>query len=195
MDLSTELAIIGAGGFAREVACWAAERYDVTFYADDEYAGGHVRPLSTFDPTKGRAIVAIGDPNQRRRIVESMPSETVWATLIHPSVQILDVESVLIMRGSIICAGSVLTTNIVVGQHSHLNLNTTIGHDCRLGDYFTTAPAVNVSGNVTTEKQVYIGTNASIRQKVNICGNVTIGMGAIVLNDIKEVGTYKGLVK
>lgn len=195
MDLSTELAIVGAGGFAREVACWAAERYDVTFYAEDEYASGHVRPLSTFDPTKARAIVAIGDPNQRRRIVESMPRETVWATLIHPSVHILDVESVLIMRGSIICAGSVLTTNIVVGQHSHLNLNTTIGHDCRLGDYFTTAPAVNVSGNVTTEKQVYVGTNASIRQKVNICGNVTIGMGAIVLNDIKEAGTYKGLVK
>ena len=87
------------------------------------------------------------------------------------------------------------TTNVVIGEHSHLNLLTTIGHDCRLGDYFTTAPAANISGNVITGKNVYIGANASVRQKVNMVGNTTIGMGAIVLNDIKDAGTYKGLIK
>ena len=35
--------------------------------------------------------------------------------------------------GSIITAGCIITTNIKIGKHSHLNLHTTIGHDCELG--------------------------------------------------------------
>ena len=188
MDLQT--AIIGYGGFAREVADWSGI---TSFYVEDEYASGIAKPLSTFDPTKEKAVIAIGDPHQRRRIAESMPKETTWATLIHP--RALIGKDVIIMRGSIICAGVIVTTNVIIGQHSHLNLSTTVGHDCRLGDYFTTAPSVNISGNVNAGKQVYVGTNAAIRQKVNITDNVTIGMGAIVLNDIKEAGTYVGLIK
>jgi len=191
----TNLAIIGHGGFAREVECWAKDRYYCNFYVEDKYAGGGALPLSLFDPNNSRAIVAIGDPNTRRRIVDTMPKETIWATLIHPSVVITDHETVLIMKGSIVCAGTVLTTNITIDQHSHLNLNTTVGHDCRIGKFFTSAPGVNISGNVTTGNNVYIGTNASIREKVTITGNTTIGMGAVVLNDIKEPGTYVGLVK
>jgi sugar O-acyltransferase (sialic acid O-acetyltransferase NeuD family) len=193
--MNNNLAIIGAGGFAREVECWAKDRFFCTFYAEDEYAGGIVKPLSSFDPQNSLAVIAIGDPNQRRRIAESMPVETKWTTLIHPSVQILDREKVLIMPGSIICAGTIITTNVNIGSHSHLNLNTTVGHDCDLGDYFTTAPTVNISGNVKARPNVYIGTNAAIRQGVYIAGNVTIGMGAIVLNDINNGGTYVGLVK
>jgi len=191
----TNLAIIGAGGFAREVECWAKHSYYCQFYAEDEYASGYVKPLSSFDPTKEKAIIAIGDPNQRRRIAEAMPKNTKWATLIHPSVQILNDAMVCIQRGSIICAGTVITTNVSIGSHSQLNLNTTIGHDCILSDYFTTAPAVNISGNVTCGNNVYIGTNASIKQGVRIIGNTTIGMGSVVLRDIKESGTYVGLVK
>ena len=189
------IAIIGAGGFAREVECWAIDIAPCTFYAEDEYAGGYIKPLSKFDPTKERAVIAIGDPNQRRRIAEAMPKGTIFTTLIHPSAQILDEDEVFINEGSIICANTVITSGVKLGKHTHLNLNTTIGHDCNLGDYFTTAPGVNVSGNVRAGNNVYIGTNASIRQGVDITGSVTIGMGAVVLNDITEGGTYVGLVK
>lgn len=193
--MNNNLAIIGAGGFAREVECWAKLRYACTFYVEDEYANGKIRPLSEFDPTNSRAIIAIADPNTRRRIAESMPKETIFTSLVHPTVNILDPETVLIMRGVIICAGVTLTTNIIVRDHVHLNLNTTVGHDCELGRYLTTAPAVNISGNVKTGSNVYIGTNTSIREKVEITSNVTVGMGAVVLNDIKQPGTYVGLVK
>jgi sugar O-acyltransferase (sialic acid O-acetyltransferase NeuD family) len=185
------LAIIGAGGFGREVAAWARPFYEtVTFYVEPEYEG---IPLTEI-PKKDRVVVAIANPIQRQRIVESLPKETKWATLIHPTVKVLD-DNILIGKGSIICAGCILTTNIKIGAHSHLNLNTTVGHDCRLDNYFTTAPAANISGNVETGQRVYVGTNASIREKVKINNDVTIGMGSIVLNDITERGTYKGLVK
>lgn len=188
------LAIIGAGGFGREVYHSFKQNFvEVRFYAEDEYSGGQVKPLSSFDHTKEKAVIAIADPKQRQRIAESMPKNTIFATLIHPSVIILD--STTVLSGSIICANCVLTTNVMVGKHTHLNLGTTVGHDSHLGNYFTTAPAVNISGNVTTDKRVYIGTNSSVREKTTICEDVTIGMGSVVLNDIEEPGTYVGLVK
>jgi|DEB0MinimDraft_10_1074344.scaffolds.fasta_scaffold29731_3 sugar O-acyltransferase (sialic acid O-acetyltransferase NeuD family) len=186
------LQIIGHGGFAKEVAAWASKVYMIDFFVEDEYACRGALPLSKIDP-KIPAVISIGDPNTRRRIAESLPDQK-WDTLVHPSVTLLD-RDVRAMRGCIICEGSILTQDIVINEHSIINLNCTIGHNCRIGAYNTLSPAVNMSGNVTTNNNVYIGTNASIKEGVIITGNVTIGMGATVIGDIKEAGTYVGLVK
>ena len=83
-------------------------------------------------------------------------------------------------------------TNIKIGSHAHLNLHTTIGHDCEIGDYFTTAPGVKVSGNCKIQECVYIGTNASIKEKISINSFVTIGLNAGVVKNITEPGIYVG---
>lgn len=189
------LAIIGYGGFAKEVEAWARRVYQCSFYVDDEYAGGGALPLSKFNPKEKKAVIAIGEPATRRRIVDQLPKETKYQTLIHPTAQIIDKESIKIMQGAIVCAGVIITHDVVVGEHSHVNINSTIGHNSRIGSYNTISPAVNISGNVTTGSYVYLGTNAAIKEKVSIIGNTTIGMGAIVINDIKQSGTYVGLVK
>lgn len=188
--------IIGAGGFGREVY-WSLnpiERNKTVFFVDDVYWDGSdekILPLSLFETDKYEVIVAIGDPNHRKRIIDKLPRSTMFFTHIHPSVQILG-NNVKIGEGSIICAGSILTTNITLGKHSHLNLQTTIGHDCTIGDYFTTAPGVKVSGNCLIRDLVYIGTNASIKEKITICDSVTIGLNTGVVKDIYEPGTYVG---
>lgn len=193
--MNNNLAIIGHGGFAKEVECWAKKTYFCTFYVEDEYAGRGALPLSKFDPSKERAVIAIGDPSTRRRIVDSLPKETKYQTLIHPSAQILDPATVLIMEGTVICAGVVITTDVIIGEHTQINLNSTIGHNSRIGRYNTIAPLASVSGNVTTGSYVYLGTNSAIREKVTITGNTTIGMGATVISNVVQAGTYKGLVK
>lgn len=190
-----DLAIIGHGGFAKEVEAWARNKYQCSFYVDDEYAGRGALPLSSFDPTEQKAVIAIGDPSTRRRIADSLPKETKYVTLIHPSAQILDPSTTLLMKGVIICAGAILTHDIIVSEHTHININTTIGHNSRIGRYNTISPAVNVSGNVTTGSYVYLGTNSSIKEKVTITANTTIGMGSVVINDVRQSGTYVGLVK
>jgi sugar O-acyltransferase (sialic acid O-acetyltransferase NeuD family) len=123
---------------------------------------------------------------------QRLPSNTKYFSFIHPSAQVLD-KDLEIGEGSIVCAGCILTTNIKIGKHAHLNLHTTIGHDCRIGDYFTTAPGVKVSGNCNLGDCVYLGTNSSIREKINICNNVTIGLGSGIVKHILEPGTYVGL--
>jgi sugar O-acyltransferase (sialic acid O-acetyltransferase NeuD family) len=190
-----KIGIIGAGGFGREVF-WSLlpeERKDAMFFVDDEYYtfGSDTLPLSMFNPNLYKVVVAVGDPCDRKRIIESLPKETVYFTHIHSSVQILgnDVE---IGEGSIICAGSILTTNIKIGKHAQLNLQTTIGHDCVIEDFFTTAPGTKISGNVNIGECVYFGTNSSIKQKLSVCNKVTIGMNSGVTKNINESGTYIG---
>jgi sugar O-acyltransferase (sialic acid O-acetyltransferase NeuD family) len=95
--------------------------------------------------------------------------------------------------GSIICAGCVLTCQISLGKHCHLNLNTTVGHDCTFGDFCTVAPGVNISGNCTFGNRVDVGTQAAFRQHVRVCDDAVIGMGAVVVKDIVEAGTYVGV--
>jgi len=197
--------IIGAGGFGKEAYCClldmlAAEsremEEEVCFMVNDDMIseikilGLDVIPLSSFDPALYKVIVAIGDPIARKEIVESLPRDTVYATIIHPNVVMS--KWLEIGEGSIITAGTILTCNIKIGKHVHLNLHTTVGHDCIIGDYVTTAPATNISGKCTIGECSYLGTNSALRQGITIGDHVTIGMGAVVVKDVIEEGTYVG---
>jgi len=188
-------AIIGAGGFAREVyySLTLAEKTNTVFFVDDEYYNDlHLcLPLSNFNAEEYKVVVAIGNPKDRFDIVQRLPKETKYFTYIHPSVQILD-PNIIIGEGSIICAGSILTTNIKIGKHAHINLQTTIGHDCEIGDYFTTAPGTKISGNCKIGTRVYFGTNSSIKEKIEICDDVIIGMNSGVTKNINYSGIYIG---
>lgn len=189
-------AIIGAGGFAKEVY-WSLslmERIGTIFFVDDKYYDGSnlTLPLSKFDPKEYEVVVAVGEPKDRFDIVNRLPKDTKYFTHIHPSVQILG-EDIEIGEGSIICAGTIITTNVKIGKHSHLNLQTTIGHDCEIGSYFTTAPGAKISGNCKIYDCVYVGTNASIKQKLSIHSLTTIGSNAAVVKHIEESGIYVGI--
>jgi acetyltransferase-like isoleucine patch superfamily enzyme len=188
--------IIGAGGFGREIY-WSmnpVERANAVFFVDDAYWDGtneKILPLSLFEWSKYEVIVAIADSFHRERIVNSLSKSTKYFTHIHPSAQIHG-EDVEIGEGSIICAGSIITTNVKIGKHSHINLITTIGHDCIIGDYFTTAPGVQISGNEQIGNRVYFGTRSCIKQKLSVCDDVIIGMNSGVVKSITEPGVYIG---
>ena len=101
-------------------------------------------------------------------------------------------DNVEIGEGSFIGCYSILTTNIKIGTHSILNRANHIGHDCRIGNFFSAMPGVIVSGNVTIQDLVYIGTNSSIKEKVKICELTTIGLNSGVVKDINKPGVFVG---
>lgn len=187
-------ALIGAGGFADEVKAHMKD-FTMKCFVDPEYYklnNKNIHPLSEFDPEEYEVLVAVGNPKDRFDIIQKLPKNTKYFTFIHPSAQILG-DDVCIGKGSIICAGSILTTNIKIGNHAHLNLQTTIGHDCTIGDYFTTAPGAKISGNCVIHDIVYIGTNASVKQSITIHSLSTIGLNAGVVKNINESGIYAGV--
>ena len=191
MAFNKNICIFGTGGFGRETYCclidaMKAEGKDAAastcfmvgdeHYTTSEVMGIQVIRQSAFIPENYDVVVAIGDPAARKKIVTSLPANTTYATIIHPNVVMS--SWVQIGEGSIITAGTILTCNITIGKHAHLNLHTTIGHDCVIGDYFTTAPAA--------------GTNVAVKQGVNIPSDTTVGMGAVVVKDIAVAGVYIG---
>jgi sugar O-acyltransferase (sialic acid O-acetyltransferase NeuD family) len=190
-----KLALIGFSSQTREIIPRLEIEFEV--FINDEYFDKisakpmNSKKLSEFDPQLYLALVTIGNPVDRKKIVERLPSNTEFYTFIDKDASIFSGD-VRIGSGSIICAGSKLTTNVIVGMHSHINLNCTICHDVVTGDFFTTAPGVNVSGNCTIGSNVYIGTNSSVKQRVSICDNVVIGMQSGVNKSITEPGKYVG---
>lgn len=182
-------ALIGYGGHAREVMVQMG--VELTCFVDGEYADELSFPISEFNPEEYEIMVAVSNPKDRKKIVSRLPKETNYFTYIHPTALIMgDVE---IGEGSFIGAYSILTTNIKIGKHSILNRSNHIGHDTRIGDYFSSMPGSIVSGNVIIHDCVYLGTNSSIREKLEICSDVKIGLNSGVVNDLKSPGIYGGI--
>lgn len=181
--------LIGNGGHAREVM--AQMGYQLDRFVDDQYVDEHTLPLSQFDPKKHIAMVAVADSRDRYDIIQRLPKETQFFTFIHPTALLM--EDIEIGEGSFIGAYSILTTNIKIGKHAILNRGNHIGHDCRIGDYFSAMPGAIVSGNVTIYSLVYMGTNSSIREKLSIHSLTTIGMNSAVVKHIERSGVYVGI--
>ena len=185
-----KLAIFGYGGHAKEVAVQIDQ--PITFFTDDEFSDDIILPLSNFDPQQYSIMVAIGDSEVRKKIVEKLPKETKFFTFIHPTALIMD-KYIEIGEGSFIGAYSILTTNIKIGKHCILNRGNHIGHDSVIGDYFSAMPGAIVSGSVKIGETIYLGTNSTIIEKKEITSRVKIGANAVVVSNINESGTYVGV--
>ena len=197
-----DLIIIGGGGFAKEVI-WLANDCNrkVRGVLDDsvETHNTQLQGVKVLGDVSSWVnykdcdfIIAIGSPRTRLKVLGRMLTfgKPDFATLIHPSVRLSN--TVRIGKGSIICAGSILTADINLGKHNILNLNVTVGHECEFADYVTLAPMVAVSGNVKLESLVEVGTGAVIRQGLTLNYGSMLGMGAILTKNIPERMIYAG---
>ena len=184
-----KLALFGYGGHAREVAAQIDD--EITFFVDDEYSDGDIKPISEFDPSKYLMMVAVAESSDRSNIVDKLPKETKYFSFIHPTALIMS-KDVVIGEGSFIGANSILTTNIQIGKHAILNRGNQIGHDCIIGNYFSAMPGAIVSGNVHIGNRVYLGTNSTIIEKKEILHDIKIGANGVVIKDIESSGTYVG---
>lgn len=187
-------AIFGYGGHAREVASQlilSGLHSDITFFVDANYSSSEALPISEFDPTKYKLMVAVADSANRCKIVSRLPVETTYFSFIHPTALIF--SNCEIGIGSFIGAFSIITTGIKIGPHCILNRINQIGHDTKIGNFFSAMPGAIISGNNIIGDCVYIGSNASTRENINIHDYSIIGSNAAVVKDITITGTYVGV--
>lgn len=183
------LFIVGAGGFGREVAwlaeqCWGDKVQPVFLVDAAEYLSEPVNGIDVAllaglraEPD-ARYVVGVGDPVQRQRLAGVCAElGLVPATIVHPRAEMS--RRVALGAGTIVCAGTIATTEIVTGAHVHINLDCTIGHDVRIGDFSTLSPGVHVSGHVEIGAGAYIGTGASVINGLS-GAPLVIGDGAVV---------------
>lgn len=79
-----------------------------------------------------------------------------------------------------------LIVNVVIGEHSNINLNCTVAHDCKIGDFVSIFPQVAISGNVKIGSNATIGTGSAIIQKLKVGENVTIASMSNVTKNISD---------
>lgn len=182
-------ALIGYGGHAREVMSQMGMKLPI--FVDESHMNEVTLPLSQFNPNEYEVMVVLGGPRERFDMVNKLPKNTKYFSWVHPTSLIMD--DVEVGKGSFIGANCILTNNIKIGDHAILNRGNQIGHDCVIGDYFSMMPGAIVSGNVKIYDLVYMGCNSSIREKLSIHSLSIIGMGAAVVSNINDSGTYVGV--
>jgi sugar O-acyltransferase (sialic acid O-acetyltransferase NeuD family) len=200
------LVIIGAGGLGREVAWLVADinrhrqEWDFVGFVDDGIQGKTPEGypvLGTLDyffglPSHPWAVVAIADSKARKAITQRLHSHGInIATLIHPSVSMSDY--VRIDPGTIICSGTIITTNIFIGQANIINLGCRIGHDTVLKDFVSLMPGTNLAGEINVGEGCYFGLNSCVINRTNIGKWSIIGAGATVINDIPDYSVAVGV--
>ena len=138
--------------------------------------------------------VSIGDPKVKKNVIDKITNPLVdYPILIHPLAWIGEKEYVEMGKGCIICAGSLITTNIKMGDFVILNLGCTVGHDTVIGDYAAFMPSVNISGEVTIGEGIYVGTGAKIINQLEIGEYTIVGAGAVVAKTLPARCTAVGV--
>ncbi len=203
-----KIAIIGAGGFGREVKTLIDDinkknqEYSIIGFFDDKLEKGTIinglKNLGAIDELNKvdyslNVALGIGVPNIKQQIILNLNNENIiFPNLIHPSV-IMSSDAVILGKGNVICAGTIITCNIKIDNFVTLNLSCTVGHDTTINDFSSFMPSVNISGEVKIEKAVYVGTGAKIINQLEIGKNTIIGAGAVVSKTLPENCTAVGI--
>lgn len=198
--------IYGAGGFGREVRAWLGNipEWEVAGFLDDGIKEGTIvdgiRCLGGWQALKGmngnpNVVLGLGDPRTKERIATEMGTlgTVQFPVLVHPGAILLDRASMSFGEGTLICAGCVLTTGIVLGKHVLLNLLVTVGHFAKIGSYSSLMPGVNVAGDVELMDNVYVGSGACFINAVKVGKGAVVGSGAVVLKEVPPDTTVVGV--
>lgn len=179
--------IVGAGGVGREAldACLAAGLH-VAGFLDDKHAGRVVRGLPVLapdEPEHAHYLVAIADPEARRRLSEELDGAGWHPTSVaHPRALVAPESRV--GEGGLLLANAYISSSVTLGLHCQVHYNATVGHDAVLDDFVTVYPGANVSGSVHLEEGVTVGSNAVVLQGRTVGRGAFVGAGAVVTRDV-----------
>lgn len=127
--------------------------------------------------------LAISDCASKKKIIETLsPKGANFVTIIHPSAIISDTAK--IGKGSIIYWNLNLGPDCIIGDYC--TIMTTIGHDSIIGDFSTVCGNTSVNGHVTIGRETFIGSNAAIVPGKKIGNNVHVGLGSVVIKNVKD---------
>lgn len=205
-----DIAIFGAGGFGREVACLIKRINDcyptwnlVGFFDDkpslkgkmvSHYAPclGGMKELNFYDQELN-VIIAIGSPSTLKLVVSKITNPNVsFPNIIHPETVMTDPETVVLGKGNIIQAHCTLSCDVAIGDFNVLNGSVVFGHDVKVGSYNTFMPAVRVSGEVNVGNENFFGVGSIVLQQLKIGDNVRLSAGSVLMTKPKEGQLYIG---
>lgn len=197
-----DIVVVGFGGMAREAkflidrvnqqeAKWNFLGYvdnhnlNEQIVGDDKFICEYQAELNV--------IIAIGDGKLRSKLYEMYSSNPniKFPNIVDPSV--IMSESIQLGKGNIICANSILTVDVVIGDFNIINLAVTVAHDVHIGSYDIINATSCLTGNVTVGDYVEIGTGTKVIPGKKIGSHAIVGAGSVVIHDLPSMCTAVGV--
>ena len=204
------IAIYGAGGFGKEVAC-LIERINknggdwqlVGFFDDSKPAGSQVslygKVLGGMDMllkvSEPLAVaIAINDNKAVSRIRHAIDNPHItFPNLVDPSLFCVDPRTFKMGEGNIIQNHCMISCDVTMGSFNLINDHVVIGHDNVIGDFNGLMPGSHLSGGITIGNNNLLGVACAVLQGMVIGNGVTIGANSVLMTQPRDNCTYLGV--
>lgn len=203
-----DIAIYGAGGFGKEIACLIKRINNeeaiwnfIGFFDDGLEKGidnnygpilGGLNEINNWEKSLAIAI-AIGNPDIIHKLVKMIVNPQIYyPNIVSPDLIYLDKDSVKLGIGNIISPRCLISCFVEIGDFNILNGYIVIGHDTKIGSYNVFMPSVNISGGVSIGNRNFMGVSSIILQYQKMGNHVRVGAGSVVMRKTQDNSLYIG---
>lgn len=192
------LIIVGASGFGREVLQWAKDtnkekqEWSIKGFIDDNldalkgFACDYqiLGTIEAWQPAENEVFTcAIAKPSVKEHVVQLLKSKGAnFINLVHPTAIIG--EFCEVGEGLLVTPRAKISPNVKIGNFVTI-FGSGVGHDAIIGDFSSISGNCSVNGHVRLGKRVFVGSNVCIAPSKKIGDDVFIGMGSMVVSNIK----------
>lgn len=204
-----EIAIYGAGGLGREVACIIDKINEqhptwnlIGFFDDGKEIG---TPISHYGIVRGgieelnawerelAIVIGIGMPHLVENIIKKIFNPRIFfPNIIHPTFYVADASTIHMGKGNVIARECFFSCDVQIGDFNVLNALTSFGHDVKIGSYNSFMSAVRISGEVTIGNTNFFGVNAVVLQQIKVGNGIRVGAGSVIISRPKDGQLYIG---
>jgi len=203
-----DIAIYGAGGYGREVACLinaindVKKEWNLIGFFDDGIPAGHkneygtviggITELNNYAHPLSIAM-AIARPVTMEFVAKRITNPQIeFPNLIAPDILLFDKNSAVMGYGNVIGFKSIISCNVQIGNFNRLNSNLSIGHDVVIGNFNMFNPSTCISGEVKIGDSNFFGVGSIVLQQKQIGNYTTIGANSVIMKKTKDNATYIG---
>lgn len=203
-----KIAIYGAGGFGREIACLINSinsinrKWEFIGFIDDGLPIGYsnrfgkvLGDLGTLNSYQEKIAIAISiaSPDSLIRLTKKIVNPKVWyPNLIAPDVKFHDHASFNIGLGNILFFSCRISCDVKIGNFNILNSLVSLGHDVTVGSRNVFNPTVRISGDCTVGNDNFFGIQSIVLQGLKIGDKTRVGASSVVMKNTKNDSLYFG---
>jgi sugar O-acyltransferase (sialic acid O-acetyltransferase NeuD family) len=191
-----KLAVLGSGGFAKEVAELARLNgyaitacYSVTKGAFESLHRGYLAELERDREQFDGVILGIGAVDRRslavRRGLVDWLIERDFRCPPIVSPHAICAEGVVLEDGVVVAHGAILGVDARAGPFAIFNSGSMIGHDARIGTNVVVAPGAFLGGNTSVGENSLVGPLAKVLQGVALGPDTLVGVGCLAIKDLE----------
>ena len=204
-----KLAIIGTRSFSHTIAHYATETNEFEFvgYFDDIEPQGTIingyPVLGKVDEAENAYKKGVFDEifigvgytrfDLREQYFNSLKGKIPFANIIMPDAKID--STVKLGEGVFVGSGTTIYMDTVIEDNVFLRGSNYIGHDNVIKSHTYVSGRLNTAGHCIVGERCFLGVCACVKDHTEICDDVWVGIGSLVLKDITVPGKYMPIAK